>query len=152
MEAYLEVERSRHGANLRVDIDVRPPAQNARIPAFLLHPLVENAVKHGRPPAGEPRRVEIRAGMEDTRLRVEVANPGSLGCGRRAASSHAGTGVGLRNVRRRLAHYGPGRHGLQLTEEDGWVRAFLEVDQTALEGPYELEEPRDGVREEATHA
>lgn len=36
VEAYLEVERSRHGAGLEIEIDVRRPAEEAVIPAFLL--------------------------------------------------------------------------------------------------------------------
>lgn len=142
--AYLGVEESRHGGGLDVIVDVTGAVGDAAIPVFLLHPLVENAVKHGQTVEDGPRRVLIRAEMEGCRLRVEVVNKGSLAI--RPVGPGADTpGTGLHNLRRRLAQYASGRHDFRLVEESGEVRAILYVDQAALAlpGPEPVEAVED---------
>jgi two-component system LytT family sensor kinase len=117
LESYLAVERARFEERLRVVIDLPPELQGVRIPALLLQPLVENAIKHGITPSLRGGEIRIRAavvsagpggagGVEAgaTRLRLEVAD---TGVGVRADLDAAGSGeptggVGLTNVRRRL--------------------------------------------------
>jgi len=50
-----------------------------------------------------------------------------------AAPNAAGTGIGVRNVRERLARMFPGRHRFELTDEQGWVRALIELPARAGE-------------------
>lgn len=127
VEAYLEVERARIGDALEVEVDVEPDALDRAVPAFLLHPLVENALKYGSRP-----RVTIRGRVDEGRLRLEVANPGTL-VERRPAGT-AGTGVGLENLRERLRHTHPGRHTFELVEEAGEVRARIEIETGGRDG------------------
>jgi LytS/YehU family sensor histidine kinase len=111
LTAYLRVQQARFGARLKVTMQVEPEAASRRIASFLLQPLVENAVKHGRRDGGLVLGIDIRT--QGDALRVEIENNGSL------ASSHVRRrrpGIGLENVRRRLALHYPGRHGFTLTE------------------------------------
>ena len=104
VRAYLEVEQSRLGNRLRVEIDVADAALEISIPVLSIQPLVENAIKHGIALSSEAGYVRVHAGFEDGQLRIEIAN--SRGDG---VTSVPGTGVGLQNVRRRLEIcYGPG--------------------------------------------
>lgn len=73
--------------------------------------------------AGSTLRLRVRAHLDGGRLRVEVANTGSL-----RARADGSTGISLRNVRERLATLFPGRHGFQLVEE-GQVVARLWMEE-----------------------
>ncbi len=94
---YLDIEQLRFGAALDVEIDVPADVAAARVPSFILQPLVENAVKHGAPKAGRSLQVRLAARRVGERLVIEVANSG-IGRSRRG-----GSGIGQRNVADRLA-------------------------------------------------
>src|SRR5947207_1791788 len=55
VQSYLDLEQARFGSQLEVTIDVPADARAVRVPPFLVQPLVENAVKHGK--ADRPLRV-----------------------------------------------------------------------------------------------
>ncbi len=127
--AYLAVQKARFGDRLRTRLDVAADVGRHRIASFLLQPLVENAVKHGRRDHGLDLRVDLRADGET--LYAEVENTGTLEvAGASARRSRAG--IGLENVRRRLALHYPERHVFALREvgegaEDRRVIATLEL-------------------------
>jgi hypothetical protein len=102
VRAYLEVEQSRLGHRLYVDIQVEDAALNVLIPALSIQPLVENAIKHGVALRTEPGYVRVRGACQDGALRISVENSGSLASANARASESHGAGVGLENVRRRL--------------------------------------------------
>ena len=93
---YLDIERVRFGDRLDVCFDIAASATQVRVPALLLQPLVENAIKHGLSGAERIAQVKIAARTEDRNLVLEVADNGA------GAAPASGLGVGLANVRRRL--------------------------------------------------
>ena len=95
---YLAIERARY-PDLVVNVDVPAELESAAIPALLLQPLVENAVKHGAARSPAPATIAIRARREGDDVIVAVENSG----GEEGAPAH-GAGIGLRNVRERLRH------------------------------------------------
>jgi two-component system, LytTR family, sensor kinase len=97
VKAYLEVEQSRLGGRLTIEIQVDDSALDVSIPVLSIQPLVENAIKHGVAQRSEPGYVRIRAEHAADRLRITVENSAAG-----SAASARGTGVGLDNVRRRL--------------------------------------------------
>ena len=112
VESYLALEQARFGPQLEVGIDASPEALEVKLPPFLVQPLVENAVKHGK---GErPLHLIVRARVRRGRLRVTVRDNG-LGIAREALERVLepgvgdGSGLGLSNVHGRLtAFYGEG--------------------------------------------
>jgi hypothetical protein len=98
VRAYLEVEQSRLGDRLAVKIQVDDAAMPVTIPVLSIQPLVENAIKHGVAQRTEPGFVRITAIYGREGLRVTVENSGAP-----RGESVPGAGVGLENVRRRLA-------------------------------------------------
>lgn len=129
LTAYLGVQKARFGERLRTRLDVAPGVGRHRIASFLLQPLVENAVKHGRRDHGLDLRIGLRADGET--VYAEVENTGTLEAAGTAAR-RSRTGIGLENVRRRLALHYPERHVFALREtgqgmEDRKVRATLEL-------------------------
>jgi len=123
VQNYLGIETIRFEEKLEVSFDVEEAARNFRVPCFLLNPLVENAVKHGLNSAAKPLVIRISARLKNDALFLEVANTGGLQANGRAN----GTGIGLKNVRERLEKLFSNRASVNLCEENGWVRAVIEI-------------------------
>ncbi len=115
LSAYLRVQQARFGDRLRIALRAEPAARERRIASFLLQPLVENAVKHGRRDKGLAIAVDIRLSGEA--LDVMIENTGTLEAAAKARRRRPG--IGLENVRRRLALHYPGRHRFTLQEKGG---------------------------------
>ena len=107
---YLDIEQIRFPKRLRVEIDVPDDLSATKVPALILQPLVENAIKYGVSATRDPVLLTIVARRLDAgRLQLDVTNRlAEAGPTIPAAiPAHAGTGVGLANVCNRLeAHYG----------------------------------------------
>jgi two-component system LytT family sensor kinase len=99
---YVALERIRFGDRLVVRDDIAPPLLDARVPAFALQTLVENAVRHGAAPRRAPTEIVVAAANGDSRLTLSVRNSGAVGAAPRASSA-SGTGTGLARLRERLA-------------------------------------------------
>lgn len=120
VRAYLEIEELRLGSKLTTEIDVDEAALRAEVPVLSIQPLVENAVKHGIAPRAGRGLVRLSIRKKDERVTVEVFNSGSF---REPSPDGGRNGVGLANVRRRLALcYGGG----------GTVQIFSENDATVV--------------------
>ncbi|WP_199554296.1 sensor histidine kinase [Sandaracinobacteroides hominis] len=101
LKLYLEIERTRFEDRLRTRFDIAPEVVNARMPSLLLQPLVENAVKYAVTPLEEGADIWITARRLGDRLELSVADTGP-GVGENRPNPE-GTGVGLANIRERLA-------------------------------------------------
>lgn len=95
--AYLNILQMRMGKRLSFEIDVPADMAEMPFPPLMLPSLVENAIKHGLEPQREGGMVRITATREGGRLRLVVADTG------RGFSETPGAGVGLANIRERLA-------------------------------------------------
>jgi hypothetical protein len=126
VRAYLNILQMRMGERLAFEITVAPGLESAPFPPLMLPSLVENAIKHGLEPQREGGKVTITAEATDGKLRVIVADTG------RGISEAPGQGVGLANIRERLAAlYGEGaRLAIEANQPQG-VRATLEVPRAA---------------------
>jgi signal transduction histidine kinase len=114
LRLYLDIERIRFGDRLRVRFEVDPAIEAARLPSLLLQPLVENAVKYAVTPQEDGADIVVTAGASGGRLLIEVADTGPGLDGVRPDPSHAGTGVGLENIRERLAQAYGADHRFEL--------------------------------------
>jgi sensor histidine kinase YesM len=123
VRAYLNVLKMRIGSRLDFDIDVPAELRDHPLPPNLLISLVENAIKHGIEPAAAGGVVSVTARRDGDALVVTVADTGR---GLDAGGMTSGQGVGLSNIRERLAAlYGArGRFTLQPGEPRG-ARATL---------------------------
>ena len=98
-EAYLNILRMRMGPRLDFAIDVPESLRLHAFPPVLLISVVENAITHGLEPQAEGGRITIAARRDGDRLVVTIADTGAGLNG----TSPPGRGVGLSNVRERLA-------------------------------------------------
>ncbi|MBA2467457.1 MAG: histidine kinase [Sphingomonas sp.] len=102
---YLDIERVRFPKRLKVEIDVPAELESARLPALILQPIVENAIKYGVSPTREKITLRIVAREAGPgRITVEVRNSGKAAAASAKSRDTAphGTGVGLGNVCERL--------------------------------------------------
>lgn len=102
VEAYLEIEALRLGSRLESEILVSPDARQALIPILSIQPIVENAVKHGVGSRSEPCKITLTAQAEAGGVRIAVEDTGR-GFEHARVRARGGTGIGLENVRKRLA-------------------------------------------------
>jgi signal transduction histidine kinase len=101
---YLEIERVRFPRRLKIEIDVPDTLAAVRLPALILQPIVENAIKYG---LGTTRdKVTLRISAEEPlpgRLHIEISNRGgTMLKSPRQPVAREGTKVGLANVAQRL--------------------------------------------------
>jgi two-component system sensor histidine kinase LytS len=109
VEAYVALERARFGEDLDVELRIAPSARSALVPPFLVQPLVENAIKHGK--GDRQLRVVVRAEVRFGRLRVTVRDNGR-GIPRELAEratqpgvGEGAAGLGLFSVSQRVAAF-----------------------------------------------
>jgi two-component system LytT family sensor kinase len=123
VESYLDIERERFEHRLRVTIDVPRRLRHIRVPPFVVQPLVENAVKHGIAPTRLGGEVSVRATIDESgssgrQLAILIRDTGA-GASAAALARGRETGVGLKNVERRLACQYGGAASLSIQSEPG---------------------------------
>jgi hypothetical protein len=127
--AFLEILKFRMEDRLQYTVIVPQGLQSAQFPPMMLQSLVENSIKHGLEPKPEGGSLTISADIANGKLRVTVADTG-LGF---AVAEQPGTGVGLANVRERLAalYGGTARLSIEANSPSGTI--------VTIEVPYSFE-------------
>jgi len=123
---YLEIERVRFGERLRTEFDLAPDTWEAAVPAFVLQPLIENAVRHAIAPRESGGAITLEAHRSGEMLHVSIVDDGP---GVRDEPQGNGTGrIGLTNTRDRLRQLYGDRGRLQLVSvPGGGTRATIEI-------------------------
>lgn len=99
---YLGIEAVRFPERLRTRIDIPESLAGERVPALILQPLVENAIKYGVSRSTRPVTITISASASDGWMTITVDDDGED-----SPKTEHGNGIGLANVRDRLE----ARHG-----------------------------------------
>jgi sensor histidine kinase YesM len=135
LEAYLRIQRVRFGDRLQIEMDIEEAALKASVPNLVLQPLAENAIRHGIGSDAASGTIAIRARVAGDSLSIQVQDDGTGLQGNSAPAE----GVGLRNIRARLAQLYPGAHSFTLHEPpSGGTVATLTF-------PYRIESTAGGV-------
>lgn len=121
---YLEIQQIRFEDKLETEVTIQKEALEVKVPCFLIHPLVENAVKYGVATSRSPLHLAIDGSYRGSTLRIKVSNSGKLS----GSNECSGNGTGLKNVRRRLDHFYPNRNSLEISENAGWVNAEIRIE------------------------
>jgi LytS/YehU family sensor histidine kinase len=109
LQAYIDLQLLRFGDDVTVQFNTSGMLDNRYIEPMLLIPLVENAFKHGIGLVGQPEiGIDIRA-VEADRLSMTVRNKYNPLIG---SSGNRPTGIGLKNLRKRLELIYPGQYEL----------------------------------------
>lgn len=140
IESYLDIERARFEERLAVTVDVSDDLKGLVIPSLILQPLVENSIKHGiseNRNGGEVKiAAEILHGRDTDLLELSVLDTGA---GPSAGGRNEAHGVGLKNVRDRLAsHYGSKAALLVKTDENSGTRASIRLPVSRGQRPSDI--------------
>lgn len=132
IEAYLAIERVRFQERLQVRVEIPLELMAARVPSFILQPLVENALKHGLSDRSQGGTLIVRARRDSEFLVLEVQDDGEgFVAGRE--------GVGLSNVRARLSLLYKGAYHIDILGAPG--RGTLVVLRFPMDLPENAETP-----------
>ena len=107
---YIELEKLRFEERLAIDISMDKTLDNFKIPTLSIQLLVENAIKHGIDSKIEGGIVSVTIKKDTKLVIIEVQNPGMLNNTKKIA------GLGLKNLRERLAIQYKGKATFDLTE------------------------------------
>lgn len=135
LRKYLDIQRARFGETLDARVRVESGLETARVPFLLLQPLVENGIRHGLDLDAGPGRVSVAIRRRGARLGIVVEDNGGAREGdqppeRRGehGAGRSGLGVGLDNVRGRLAALYGADHRLAFrTARRGGTRVEIEI-------------------------
>jgi sensor histidine kinase YesM len=125
LRRYLDIQRARFADRMTYTIDVDTNARAAAVPTLILQPLAENAIRHGIARSAAGGSVSVRAFRENSCLRVDIGNTGSLAVGDSG-------GIGLRNTRERLRQLYGDDSAFSLTQSDEGVVASLRIPWSEL--------------------
>ena len=95
---YLDIEKVRFGKRLNYSINALDSVMSFQVPAMILQPLFENAIKHGIATTAEPGEVNAIFELNQNSLKIIISNTMSP-----ETQTSKGMGVGLVNIARRLS-------------------------------------------------
>jgi two-component system, LytTR family, sensor kinase len=105
LEHYLAIQKIRFGSQLRVRLQIEPEVRLAAVPALVVQPLVENAIRHGISRRAAGGNVTVQARRQDGQLTIRVLDDGvGLPPG---WSMNTSAGLGLSITRERIAGLHP---------------------------------------------
>ena len=138
LKLYLEIEKMRFEERLRPHFHIDPSCSQVLLPSLLLQPLIENAIKYAVTPQEEGADISIEVKRQVDRVLITVSDTGPGADSQYQSRAAQSTGVGLANIRDRLAQaYGDNHRFETQSETTGGFRVFIEI-------PYQIEaeEPR----------
>lgn len=119
IRSFLDLIKMRMEDRLEVEFNVPEGAESAEFPPMMLQSVVENAIKHGIEPKPEGGKVSVAARIQNGQLWVEVKDTGvGIRDTETLESPTSGTGLGLQNIRERLAMLYPGKSRVILQSDD----------------------------------
>jgi two-component system sensor histidine kinase AlgZ len=122
-QRYLAVEQLRLGERVRIEWDLEPLPEDARLPLLVLQPLLENAVYHGIEPSATKGVIRIAGRFRERRVNLSIRNsvPATVDSGERRQSNR----MALDNVRQRLLAMYPDRASLTIGRVEGEFQVRL---------------------------
>ena len=133
LKLYLEIEKMRFEERLRTHFNVDQSVTRAHLPSLLLQPLIENAIKYAVTPQEEGADISIEMRRNVDRVLITVSDTGPGADAQYQVRAAQSTGVGLANIRDRLAQaYGDDHRFETQSDMAGGFRVFIEI-------PYQID-------------
>jgi hypothetical protein len=122
MGDYISLEKERYGDRIDISLEIDEDLGQHRIAPLLLLPLLENAFKHGTSNQVEKAWLNVSLHVLHGQLRGKIVN----GCNGDQAFGHHGIGIG--NVKQRLALLYPNRHQIKISREENFFAVSVVID------------------------
>lgn len=132
---YIELEKVRYGNELELHIDLPGEKETGslQIAPLLVLPLIENCFKHGTSQILEQPWISLKITLEGQQLRMKLLNGKSTQ--QPPSGSNGTSGIGIRNVEKRLALLYPGKHELIITNDEDVFIVNLKVELETINEP-----------------
>lgn len=125
---YLNIQKIRYEDKFETTINISPDVLKIKIPCFIIHPLVENAVKYGTLTSPVLLKLSISVRNVDNGLDILVSNTGKLVVQEENDQIiQSSTQVGLENIRKRLNYIYNEAGSFKIYEENNWVYANIYI-------------------------
>ncbi|MEY4384606.1 MAG: hypothetical protein RI995_2148 [Bacteroidota bacterium] len=121
LKNYIDLQKTRFGEDIAINFKEEGVVRSCMIEPMLLIPFIENAFKHGVNQVKEPQ-IQIHFGINDGFLDFSVLN--KIG-EPNLDSNEPNSGIGLKNVKRRLQLLYPEKHVLAISDTDGFFKVHL---------------------------
>lgn len=119
LQLYLDIEKTRFADRLKITFDVDDDAEDAQVPSLIMQPAIENAIKYAIARMESGGEIGIAAKRDGAMLKLQVCDNGPAApADLDQLLSDAKTGVGLVNMRERLAHLYGGRQSFSLSRKE----------------------------------
>jgi sensor histidine kinase YesM len=128
LQSYVDLQRIRHDDHVSIRFIVEGTPTHQLIPPLILIVLVENAFKHGPESTAKASWVTIQLNINTNCLTLRVENSVT------ELKKTSPAGLGLANIRKRLAYSYPGQHTLVVQEKPNQysVRLTISLNEAAL--------------------
>ena len=134
LQKYVEIEQTRFGSRLSIEMHIQPEVLDAQVPSLVLQTLVENAIRHGIAPNARPGWIAVHAARDADDLVLQVRDNGDgLPPDRLMALNR---GVGLDNPRARLEHLYRGKYQFTFANLERGLCVTIRI-------PFQAETPSD---------
>ena len=125
-EEYIDLERIRYGNALEMDINLPGDTDGLHVAPLMLLPFIENCFKHGISNILDQPWLSLHVTIEDRTMTMKLLNS------KPARPSHRTPGIGIDNVRKRLALLYPGKHELVINEEEEVFIVILKLELAVI--------------------
>lgn len=122
LKDYIKLMSMRCSSNVSLDVSLPETDSDKHVAPLLFIPLVENAFKHGIS-TSEPSSIKIELKEEGEYVSFLVENTSFP----KNDSDRSGSGIGVKNLQRRLDMLYPGQHSFEYGESFGLYRSFLKI-------------------------
>lgn len=122
MKNYIGLEKERYGDNLEISLNFYGEIKNRSIAPLLLLPFLENAFKHGTSEQVEKAWLSVDLSVKEDILKCKIVNS------KNELAIVSERGIGLENIKKRLAFLYPGKHELILNDEGDFFIVALSLE------------------------
>lgn len=125
LQLYLDIEKVRFGHRLQVEVEATEESQSLKLPALLLQPVVENAIKFGLYDTVGETAIKVNATTADGYLTITTQNPYDPA----TSQPRKGTGFGLDSIQRRLYLLYARQDLLRTSQQDHQFTTTIKIPQ-----------------------
>jgi len=127
---YLSIEKKRFEEKLQIEYNISEKAAEIKVLSFILHPLIENAIKHGMNTSKMPLRILLQSYLKNDILYITVCNSGKW----IENSRLDGTNTGILNVKKRLENAYKNDYNFEVVKAEDTVCINIRIKTNILNG------------------